>query len=604
MKKKLIYWLTQEMSSMVQQRIQLLAKEHIEVAVFRSYQQILDEYAKIRTNMIILSDEGSVDEIEVWIRKFSLNPEFKGTRFVFSVMNPTPRLMKLAYDNDFKDIIPADLAADRWLQRFLFSMATAPAQFKQPMPQITLKEEAQIAIPAKIVWVAPMSMRIETRIRAHAGDTIALAGPFAAKLGVKSLQIKVSETVKTDLFYRFSEGMVCSVELAGSQMQARYNLLLEHLHKQDRGLACKAFLIIKNPETRKAMLDQLRDPRFEPLSAINQKSIITEPRYFNPDIVFIESELFTMDHTAMFKKMIMELKKDTPIVFIGKGNKEEISAFGNQIRNKIFQLGTVGPDLADSILDKFLLQKRFTLVDAPQDAIIVGKDNEFATAEIMLPATLQRIHPDFATMVVHKHLGNYGLCRVESEYLRAAVKAPVFGKLIGTFHIPKEAAVLGSDDSYLVELNLSCLSHEKELIGESMLHTIMRYMKNLSEIGLHADLSGTIAIRRDDEPPIGPAARIDVAAMKSSAFTSDEDEGMKPIDVLADMVGRGTQEVLRTVKSPRVVSWLNLIGIVLLFSAFSAAALYGAYYYFEKIAATYHRSGKEYTNQLEKFREK
>ena len=610
MRKKLIYWLTQETSPRVTQLIKVLANWQIETTVFRGFQQLLDEFAKVRTNMIVISDEGSAAETESWIRKLALSCEFKGTRYVLSVTNPTPALMKLAYDNDFKDIIPADLSDEAWLRRFLFSMATSPAHLKHPTPQLTLQEEAQIAIPAKVVWLATSTIRLETRIRATVGEPLALGGPIAASLGMKQLSLKVRETISTDLFYRFSEGMVCTMELTAPHTQSRYNMLLDHLHKQDRGLACKIFLVIKSPEIRRIMLDHLRDPRFEPLTAISQKSIVTEPRYFNPDIVFIESELFRADHIPMFKKMFHDLKKDTPVVFIGKANKDEIAACTNQIRNKVFQLAAVGPDLADSILDKFLHQKRFTLLDAPTDAIMLGKDNEFTTAEIMMPAILTRIHPEFASLAVPTPLGNYGLCRVESTYFRSALNAPVFGKLTGSSFIPKETTSQTPErESYQVDLSLSCMAQEKERIGKAMLYSVMRHLRGISEMGLDtpentvAVGAGTGAAVSDTlaSPSIGG-----LSALRAEVFAYEkETESTEPasLGALADVFVRGSKSVLQTVKKPSVRSWINVVGIILTFVIFSFMALYGTYYYFEKVAQTYHRSGKEYTNQLEKFRD-
>ena len=242
------------------------------------------------------------------------------------------------------------------------------------------------------------------------------------------------------------------------------------------------------------------------------------------------------------------------------------------------------------------------MVDAPQDAIIVGKDNDFATAEIMLPAMLARIHPDFATLRMNTHLGNYGLCRIESEFLRGVVNAPIFGKLTNSYRMADEAAENGNR-SYQIELNLSCLSGEKELIGEAMLHTIMRYLRNLSDLGAGAAMApvvvtGPNASATEMDGKNGPQ----IPKLGSGDFADDED--VNTIEVIADMVGRGTQEVIRTVSSPKVKSLLSSLGIILFFVMFSFGALFGVYFYFEKVAKTYNRSGKEYTNQLEKFREK
>lgn len=430
MKKRLIYWLTPYVTPEQHEKAALLSGRYFIVRFFKDVPSMLLEFASQRAAVLMIGDAGPRDEVKAIMTKLAATPETYGVRFVLGFSDSQSEAIKIAFAFGYRDMLPFDLDAAQWLRRFSFSTSGTPTAMHAPAPMMTMNAISAVSVPARVVWLSPSKLRLETKVLPQVGTKLHLSGPIAHYLGLNTVTLTVEEHVKHNLRFRFAEAMVCRWTTP-EQVLPKKNLLIEHLRKVDTGAACRVFCILHSGDIRTDLMETLRPPRFEIATALNKKSIVEEPKYFSPHIVFIEDRLCDDEHFPYLQEVAKIIGEEVPIVIIGTNtNYERLRTMGR----KIIPLPQIRPTLPRMIFEKYLPKfAARTSYGEPNDAFLVNVASDFSMAEIRVAARLRQLHPHAVQIALATKLGNFGLCRIDAPFLGKWVGHGVYAKITDSY---------------------------------------------------------------------------------------------------------------------------------------------------------------------------
>ncbi|RYY97497.1 MAG: hypothetical protein EOO11_10690, partial [Chitinophagaceae bacterium] len=182
--------------------------------------------------------------------------------------------MQSACYEGFRDVLPADLEDTEWLQRFEFATSGLESILDIHDGLRKFEEKIDLQIPARIVWIGPQTMWIESKTMAEIGETIELRGEFAERLGLREIKAVVTEKQKTHLSYRFSDALIVNwaKDAAERADLAKLKEFKEYLTRIDLGQRPKIFLAIASPALRTTILRYTDRRKYEVHTALNKQS--------------------------------------------------------------------------------------------------------------------------------------------------------------------------------------------------------------------------------------------------------------------------------------------------------------------------------------------
>ncbi|MGE0174302.1 MAG: hypothetical protein AB7T49_16010 [Oligoflexales bacterium] len=429
MKKRRLFWITDQVTELHTSKAGVLSERGFAVEFFGDFNSLLKAFSEHRVGVIIVGDEGNPEIVRSTIAKLGTMRDCAGVRLILSISRFDAGVVAAGYHYGFRDILFLDLDDTYWTRRFLFSTAGTAAPYNMPVGRVSMKEAAKVSIPARVIWLTAESIRIETRMKPEVGSSVKLSGKLAEYFGLETIPLTVEQQENFDLKYRFSDASICHMDLP-YEYDNKKRLLLDHLKKIDPGEACKVFVVAQSAELRSEILQILTAPRFDVSLALNKKSIVEEPKYFSPHIVFIEDSLCVQENFERFLHMAKNLESNVPIVVVGATPKlDELRSIipGRQI----VPLPKIRPTLTQLIFEKLLTSYAWKRdKDDSFAGYFVPGNNEFSFAEICIDAELTQIHPNVASLQLPTTLGNYGFCQISSPFLDRTLQRKVVGKIV------------------------------------------------------------------------------------------------------------------------------------------------------------------------------
>ena len=476
-KKRRILWAVDEVEKVHKDRALLLNEKGFDVQFFTSVEQLSNELTTKRAAIIVISDGGSKEFASKAVYALMGMPHIQGARMVLTYEDHSPEIKFGASVASFRDIIPMDLTDKQFLQRFIFATATKPLPFIQPAGQVTLNNISAVNMPARITWISKSRLRVECRVKPPIGAILSLKGDLAEAMGTSSISLTVVENQRSHLIYRFSEAMICEWSVPKVSKDSAL-ALVSGLKKYSPNLRCRVFLGAKSNSLRNDLLAQFDDPRFEVSAALQQHSLVNEPKFFTPHVVVVESDLISIDGSKRFKEMMKNVKEDAAIIIIGDTiNIEEIrSAYPGR---KIIKSSKMPTNLARAVLEKYAPVRQEH--NADKDSIYLTQDNEYSMAEVSFSARLTRIHPVAVQVSLPFPIGQFALCRIESPILRKTLGRNPYLKFTAAYQDfkPDGGPFKYLADGYLADLNTS----DRQKIGQTLTNIVYEQM-------LRFDVSG------------------------------------------------------------------------------------------------------------------
>ena len=439
MKKRSIYWLTIESGEQHQRKSSRLEDRGYEVIFLKTLDSLLRKLAQKRVSIIVLGDEGPEVSVVKAISLLGTSPDIQGARLVLSTSRHSDVVLRAAACEGFRDILPIDMNEKDWITRFIFSTAGKPAMLPAPTPQVAFPSAASLSIPARIVWISKQKIWVESKISAPLGVSLSLTGPLAQSMGNKALTITVDKCQRKNLTYRFSEAMIASWNLQKPEPQ-KIDESLTLLSTLNVGPRCKVFLAIQSPALRNTLIKYLDQSKFDVHSALQKQSMVSEPQFFSPRLVFVENRLCCGESMELYRTMVTNLSPTCTIIILGNSDNFNVlkTLAGGR---KLLAIKRI-PVNFSSFIDDLLKESpqndsENSYSQANQnDTYYIPADHEFSLAEIKMSARLLLIHPSMAKVALPYQVGNFGICRIESKAIKEITYRFPYSKIAASYHDP------------------------------------------------------------------------------------------------------------------------------------------------------------------------
>jgi hypothetical protein len=366
------------------------------------------------------------------VHTFANIPDINAARLLISNSRNDYALMEAAVREGFRDIIPADLDDAEWLQRFEFATSGVESILSLHEGLDQIDESIDISIPVRVVWVAGHQLWLETRACPRIGEQISLEGAFAQSLGLGHVTVHVQQKQQTNLTFRFSEALIGNwyADAVARADPERILDTLEKLSNLDLGQRPRIFLAIQSPALRTTLLKYLDRRKYEVHTALQRNSLLYEPKYFSPDLVFIEERLMTGESRRHFHELNRFLPEHATIVAIGVRDENQMLRNGGSER-RLRTLKHIPLNLADLIERDYLAgvaQRRASTNE--RKAYFPPHDHALSFGLLKMSARLQSadyLQFDMSSMT---RIGPYTLLRAESPRLRQILGGPAFLKVV------------------------------------------------------------------------------------------------------------------------------------------------------------------------------
>ncbi len=420
---KEIYWVCRSVTPEVTQKVNLLQKYHIRVRLLSDFASLLKAYSENRLNTIVIGDEGDNQSMESAMTRLSNHPEYAGVRFVLSVSKAHKEITARAVDLGFRDIIPIDLSDAHWLRRYAFASSGRPTELHPPHPQISMQSLASVQIPGRIAWITEKELWLETRLTPPVGTELSISGGLADLLGLKQVRLKVMNRYKSHLHFRYSEALLCRWEVAPSH-QVRKLAVQNFMNEQGSNAHYRFYAIVKNKELRNQLVKGLPADRYQLTVALNKNNMIQEPRFISPDAVLIEDKMCLGPHQQNFEDMLKNLDIQVPVFVFGDAAR---LIKGPTEHRFIPMPNMVGADFHAFFEAELGAPKTVNI-----EATSIPKNHALSFANVILPARITHLHPDFVEIVSTYPLGRFGLFGLDAPVFQASVEHKVHGKVLDT----------------------------------------------------------------------------------------------------------------------------------------------------------------------------
>ncbi len=424
-----IYWICSKPTPLVQEKVEILRRFHIEVSMIPDLLTLSRSYSQNRLNTILINDDLIDRNLHESLQKIAVRPEYAGVRMILSKTGVAPDFVSLAVAMGFRDIIPLDLSPEEWIRRYVFASAGHPTDLAEPLPQMGLRNIAALHVPARISWISEKELWLETRLIPPVGSQLNITGGLCELLGVHHVAVKVIEHHQTHLHYRYSDALLCRWDLP-RQMQEKKQPLIAFIQAQKEAPPHRIYNIVRTQNLRKGIIRQLDPRHFHLYMALNKTNMIHEPKYISPDAIVIEDLMCSGSNRVAFKEMVDQLPSGTPIFVIGpNGVNDPFQDFSRSV--SITTLAEL-PVSFGSFLNSRIGPPKVLR----EGATFVPKSHNLSFAQVVLPARLTSIHPQSVQLALHFPLGRFGICAMESTPFTQSLGRKVHLKVIqGRQHI-------------------------------------------------------------------------------------------------------------------------------------------------------------------------
>ncbi|SMF50063.1 hypothetical protein [Pseudobacteriovorax antillogorgiicola] len=409
MKRQGIYWLVDHPSPLHEERSALLEELDFVVTFYSNFEDMYKDLLVKRVSIILIGDELDPEQVRQAMDQLAGMPDIQGARLLLSLSKANDELCFYASCYGFRDIIPLSLDESDWLHRFQFSTASNNEMSQLSAQQgSTVNDSIAVGIPARITWINGEEIWLESKARPYLGDGLRVSGPLADEMGSQVLNLKVKSQESKNLAYRFSEAAVCSWEADQDAPPENVEHVINELKKNNRGDKKKVFLAMQSPALRNAIMKYLDPKLFDVHSALQKKSLISEPKYFTPSLVFIEYRLCEGEAMGRFQDMVAQTPDHSTVVLVG-AKKEDVAKFHNfALGRNIEALFQIPKNLPDLIQSKYLKTKN----GSSGQNIHISRSHRYTFCEINLDARLERVGGDFFQIRIPMGLANYGLVKL------------------------------------------------------------------------------------------------------------------------------------------------------------------------------------------------
>lgn len=424
MKRLGIYWMSQKTSELHRSRAELLEDIGYNVQFFSNFAELSEEIKSRRVSIVIVSDEGDESEVLKAISSLPNMPEIHGARLLFCASSGSINCQKSATLNSFRDIIQLDWDDHTWLKRFEFSTASQASDLELEDKLSRVNQSITCQLPARIAWLETERMWVESRARCPVETSFTLKGALMENAGYESIDYQVNDIVSNNLFFRYSQAMLSSCK----DVPQAHEKMLKLAKQLDTKEKPKVFVAVQSPALRATILKYLDSDTFEVHTALQKKSLIMEPKFFSPHLVFIEDRLCAGEAMSRFLSMSSGLPESSCIVVVG--NNDDLSSFKNFCAGRRLEaLVRIPKNLKDLVFTSYLTGTEFGHFKTTR--FHIPHDHPYSYAELEVKTKLIGIASDGIEIALPFPIESFGLVRLQNKTLcEAAGTDSIFAKVV------------------------------------------------------------------------------------------------------------------------------------------------------------------------------
>ncbi|MFW7380762.1 MAG: hypothetical protein ACOH5I_18250 [Oligoflexus sp.] len=426
MKNQGIYWLCEQPSELHRAKAELLAEIDYEISFFPNLETLLVGLASKRVSIIIVSAEGQEDEIIKAVHALASNPAIQGARLILCSGGESNRILHYAAGQGFRDIMQLEWEDHIWLERFEFSTSGQEGDINRKTVRSEQPEQVKFFLPARVVWLNQEQMWIESRARPPQGSNLQLGGALARDLNSQQkIHLHVTDHAKSNLVFRFSEAIIADWQANETLDQEQVSQTFDLIQKLDRGERPKVFLAVQSPALRNTILKYLSPLKYEVHTALQKRSVIMEPKFFSPHLVFIEDRICSGDSMSRFQEMVVNLPEKSTVVVVG--GREDLSSFRNfSAGRRLEALARIPKNLTEIIEKQYLPSTHF---ERQSHSFYLPSDHPYSFAEIELPSRIIAWSDQDIEVALPIPIENFGLARVDSAILSQVSQKDIYVKV-------------------------------------------------------------------------------------------------------------------------------------------------------------------------------
>ncbi|NRA64877.1 MAG: hypothetical protein HRU19_10375 [Pseudobacteriovorax sp.] len=275
------------------------------------------------------------------------------------------------------------------------------------------------------------------------GGEFDLAGPMASEMGCKSLGMTVSQIKSKDLLHRFSSGMMCDW-MASSDDSGKVSAVIEELRRKETSSKPRIFLAIQSPALRNAIIRHLGTKSFYVRTSMDtEQSIINEPKYFSPHLVFIEHRLCEAEQRPVLESMVQNLPKEAEIVIVGS-QKKSSSRIANFVGGRVtHDLPQIPKNLADLVAKSYLPPH----TNDTGANIYISPAHRFSHGNVSIEANLDEYGPTTIRLTLRREVAKYSLIKISQQTLGTLYAKVISGRAKSAegFEITCKVSLTGLD---------------------------------------------------------------------------------------------------------------------------------------------------------------
>ena len=422
-----VYWLKSENSEEFSSKKDVLCELDYAVEDFTSYEELLERVKIKRSTIIIITPQSNSEEEMKELQSIVTTPELQGARFIISYDKPSTQYFERAISEGVRDIISSHLNDNKWLRNFLFAVkGNSDSESKVYGSRIHVNDDIKITLPSRVSWWDGKKGVVEAKLRFKKGQRAHVSGALFESFGLPVANLEVEEAGQQNLIYRFSQYFKASLlDEVSPDAKAKTLEVLSTIKEEKR---YKVFIASSSPALRTALLTYLPKQEFDTHTAMQKYSMVSEPQFFTPDIVFIESRLCEGDGMSKFQEICSHLPEHAIICVVGQA---DISAFTNfATGKKVIGLKNIPKNLTEVLRKETEnFPKERTDETALHNIRIPGSHN-FSYCRVHLFVKRLGVHEKELEFVVEEDLLPYSLIKVESTMFEKLYNFNIFAKIV------------------------------------------------------------------------------------------------------------------------------------------------------------------------------
>ncbi|MEZ4741311.1 MAG: hypothetical protein R3B45_02505 [Bdellovibrionota bacterium] len=474
-----IYWLVNELTPLIRGRAMLLNPHGFDVEFFTSLAEIRNALEKKRAGIVFIADDSTEYDNDLTIKSIAKMLELKGARLILTMQNKFPSNLSLAAACNFRDMIPLNLPDDYWIKRVTYSCASKAEPYIQPSAQVSMNNISALTLPCRIIWMSDTRIRLECRLRPPVGAKLKLGGAIAEELGVAHLNLTVQSCERSHLHYRFSDAIMAHWKIP-KEAEARYQSIIWKLRAENSGPCYRAFIAAKSANLRNALFKNLaREEDFIISSALQIQSMVMEPKYFTPDIVFVEDALTMGSHSERFASMLGNLSPKVAVVIIGSNvNRDELRARHSNYR--LLFLKNMPGNFDKSVLQRVLPSLSRGAPDVDIGATHFPDLDVLSFGQLQIPARLTQIHPKVVSVKIPFDIGCFGMIKLLSPVMKKVLGRDPWVKITATTKTYQEesAPFIFDSEGFLADVDANDLGRMAKEITNIVQSHFAKFISN------------------------------------------------------------------------------------------------------------------------------